>query len=588
MKPTIQLLGLPESSYSVTTSASQPGVEVHRFSLHPGRRETAAEAILDWFEPLVDIHTVWTPLGDVDKGFDYEWDRGWISRNVNGAPVVALMGADSVSRVTIALSETTLPVRMRYGVREEDGHAHIRVYPLSTVHAYPDTYDIELRIDRRPLPLVVSLGEVTQWWDSLRRHPVLPAPPEARHPFYSTWYNFHQELEEERLLKECRLAADLGMKGVIIDDGWQTEDSSRGYASCGDWHSSPSKIRDMGALVRRIHDIGMKVLLWYAVPFVGDESEARREFEPYALRHEVDHAWEQEERGWIVVDPRYPEARRRFTEKLITAMTEWKLDGFKLDFVDEFSQSADTTPYDPATMDCPTVEEGADRLLYGIRETLSGINPEVLIEFRQAYVGPDMRSYGNIFRANDCPNNALYNKIRTLDLRLLSDSTAVHSDMIMWHPEDSVGSAALQLAAVLFSVPQLSVRLEELTEEHRSMLRWWLELFGRFRRVLQFGKLVVRGVEGGYTGVTAEDATCSFNALYGDRFLELPPATSDKQIVVVNGGPKRTIAMTSDSDTTERRGILYNALGHVVDHVSLVPGTTVSLGFPTAGVLIIE
>ena len=38
------------------------------------------------------------------------------------------------------------------------------------------------------------------------------------------------ELDEAELLRELKLAKTLGMETVIIDDGWQTDDNSRGYA----------------------------------------------------------------------------------------------------------------------------------------------------------------------------------------------------------------------------------------------------------------------------------------------------------------------------------------------------------------------
>lgn len=51
----------------------------------------------------------------------------------------------------------------------------------------------------------------------------------------SLWYSFHQELSAEEILEECALSRAMGMRTVIIDDGWQTADNSRGYDYCGDW-----------------------------------------------------------------------------------------------------------------------------------------------------------------------------------------------------------------------------------------------------------------------------------------------------------------------------------------------------------------
>ena len=72
------------------------------------------------------------------------------------------------------------------------------------------------------------------------------------------------------------------MKGVIIDDGWQTDDNRRGYAFCGDWEISERRFPDMRAHVERVHRLGMKYLVWFSVPFMGGQ-----EPEPGAVRREV-------------------------------------------------------------------------------------------------------------------------------------------------------------------------------------------------------------------------------------------------------------------------------------------------------------
>jgi alpha-galactosidase len=105
------------------------------------------------------------------------------------------------------------------------------------------------------------------------------------------------------------------------------------------------------------------------------------------------------------------------------------------------------------------VPEAADRLMSDVIARLRAIKPDVMIEFRQGYIGPAMRKYGNIFRVGDVPNAAAGNRMNSMLLRALTGNTAVHSDMVMWHYEDTVESAAMQLIHALFTVPQISVRL---------------------------------------------------------------------------------------------------------------------------------
>src|SRR5207302_9802615 len=103
------------------------------------------------------------------------------------------------------------------------------------------------------------------------------------------------------------------------------------------------------------------------------------------------------------------------------------------------------------------------------------------------YIGPKMRVYGNMFRAVDCPQDWMRNHRYTTALRLLSDSTVAQSDMQMWHPSDSPEAAAQQLLGVLFSVPQISMKLDELPESHRAMLRFWLGFWNDHRDALLDG-----------------------------------------------------------------------------------------------------
>ena len=160
-------------------------------------------------------------------------------------------------------------------------------------------------------------------------------PESARLPMYSTWYSFHQDLDPGRIEEQCRLAKELGCEAVIVDDGWQTTSNERCYAYTGDWEPTPEKVPDMRAYVDRVHALGMKVLLWYSVPFVGRHSKAWERFSGMLLE-------EIERLGASVLDPRFPELREFLIGTYESALREWDLDGFKLDFVDSFGTSRET------------------------------------------------------------------------------------------------------------------------------------------------------------------------------------------------------------------------------------------------------
>ena len=97
-----------------------------------------------------------------------------------------------------------------------------------------------------------------------------------------------------------------------------------------------------------------------------------------------------------------------------------------------------------------------------------------MIEFREPYITASTLSRGTMFRVADCPLSPLQNRRGIVDLRLLSTDIAVHGDPIMWSAADTPERVAQQFIASLFGVPQLSVRLAELSQPHRDVVAHWL------------------------------------------------------------------------------------------------------------------
>jgi alpha-galactosidase len=319
------------------------------------------------------------------------------------------------------------------------------------------------------------------------------------------------------------------MKTVIVDDGWQTGDNNRGYAFCGDWEVCKEKIPDMAELVRQVHDLGMRFVLWYAVPLIGKNSKAFRRFRGRYL-------YETDGLDCSVLDPRYPDCRAYLRDFYLTAAKAWDLDGLKLDFIDSF-RLTETSNTDTTGMDCVNLEEAVQRLLAEVTDALRAFKSDFLIEFRQSYVGPVMRRFGNMLRVGDCPYSALHNRSGSVTLRLLSGGTAVHSDMLEWNSADSAENAALQLASILFCVPQISVRMETLPREHRDTLRFYLDFWKAHRDVLMQGKLTAEEPEHFWSRVTAQKDGEGVTAVYGG------------QSAALRGCEKWSLVNASGSDT---------------------------------------
>ncbi len=569
---------------TLTARALERGLDVIDVRLSGPRAERPPAFTLKWAMPSHDVAGQWTPARLMDKGIKPDWGRSRLEATMfaKSAPVVTLFGADNGNVLTFAVSDALNTLAIGAGVREEDGFIYNEVGFFGEPHVPLASYQAQLRVDRRRVPYYTALGEVGRWWAGLPGMKPAAVPPDARLPIYSTWYNYHQKLDPKELLAELAVARELGLRTIIIDDGWQTLDSSRGYAYTGDW--KPERFPDMKGFVKACHALGIKVMLWYAVPFVGQKAAGTGKWQGKTLRLE-------DRLAAYVLDPRYPEVRAHVIDLYKRALAEFEIDGFKLDFIERFVADEKTVLEAKDGRDFASVNEATDRMMTDVMAELRKIRPDVLIEFRQPYIGPLIRKYGNMFRASDCPNSYLANRIKTLDLRLLSGQTAVHADMIMWHPGEPVEAAARQLLHILFSVPQVSVRLREIPADHREMLTFWTRYWTDNRPVLLDGALEPLFPAQNYPVVIGRSASKQIIGLYGDGVAPLDGKTARPAIDVVNGtgGGQVVLLVTGSAAPGSYRYLVRDCRGRTVSQgqLQLTLGAH-ALPVPPSGLLSLE
>lgn len=521
--------------------------------------------------PSFGLHSTWSPQTDANgmRKLSPNWNKKTTnSRFAHGLPLHAVMAVDGENRMTVAVSDVKTPLSIATGISEEQAELDCKLTFFTQLTAPLTTYRAVIRIDLRPLPFYETIPQAVQWWEQAWSIIPAPVPEAAREPVNSLWYSFHQQLNTEEILKECLLSKPFGLNTVILDDGWQTEDNNRGYAWCGDWELATKKIPDMRRLSDELHSLGMQLMLWYSVPYMGVHAKNFVRFRDMLLYFD-------ERRGCGALDPRYACVREYLVRQYETAVRDWDLDGLKLDFVNAFKLTDKTPVHDPRR-DIESLEEAIETLLQEIDLRLRRLKPELLIEFRQGYIGPAMRSYGNMLRAGDCPNDALCNRTAVLDLRLTSGRTPVHSDMLMWHPEEPAEQAALQLASVLFSVPQISLRLERTRAQQKKMLAFYLELWRQNKSLLLDGSLRLYDPQAFYSKASAQLGEESFTVLYTANTVQ----RETEKTTLVNCGQARTLYLEGFGGCAYR---VVNCMGEAVSQGILE--NLSGLSVPAAGVI---
>lgn len=451
----------------------------------------------DFDFPATDIVGQWHPVCGTDRAVKADWFLGQKSMASISAPVLCFFNGNSMNRHTIALSETKQIVTMKYGVHEEDGTMRCHTEILLPRGFEKDEYILKIWESEEKEPYWETLSKVSKLWEEDQKLKIMEVPDCVRETMYSFWYSQHQNVSAESVEKECERAAKLGFKSVIIDDGWQTDDNNRGYSFCGDWEPSPNKFPDFPAHVKKVQNMGLKYIMWFSVPFLGMKAKMWETFKDKILCYD-------DYQQAAVLDIRYPEVRDYLKAIYRKAVAEWGLDGLKLDFIDEFYMRPESPVYKEG-MDYADVQEALDVLLTEVTEELRAIRSDIMIEFRQKYIGPQIRKYGNFLRVIDCPLSGLTNRVGTIDLRLLSGDTATHSDMLMWHKDERPEDAAHQIISSIFATVQISVNLADVSDEIEKMLKFWKNFMEENVNLLQCTQIKPLEPENLYPEVKVEN-----------------------------------------------------------------------------------
>ena len=193
----------------------------------------------------------------------------------------------------------------------------------------------------------------------------IPDPLLFTHPQYNTWIELMYNQKEEDILKYAQDILDKGYSpGVLmIDDNWQE--------NYGIWEFSPRRFKDPKGMMKKLHAMGFKVMLWIC-PFVSADSEIFRTLQKQRLLildkdKTQDVLWADSKnkaaiiRWWngasALVDLSNPKAQQWFKEKLDYLVNAYGVDGFKFDAGDARFYAQDIISYNANELSLPPLQQ---------------------------------------------------------------------------------------------------------------------------------------------------------------------------------------------------------------------------------------
>jgi alpha-galactosidase len=499
----------------------------------------------------------WHPAAGVERTLVPDWGGRTTTSLVRSAPVGVLHDAAGQELFSWAADQPVDELTIKFGVSEER-----KSFVVDVSGRGQDNRKLVVRLATGGGNLASAVARLAGWMSGRIPEPALTVPVLATLPVYSSWYTFTQQISAELIGAEAELAVGLGCGMIFIDDGWQQLAHGRGYQGLGDWRPDEAKFPDLAAHVSHLHGSGAGVALWVAPLFLGPQSAAHAELERYAPYWSA-------EMNCRVLDPRYPLVREHLADTCLRLVTDYGVDGLKVDFLDTAMHYQGTeTQGDIADVGVAM----ADVLTLMRRRLGDAGHQDVVFEFRQPYVNPAIARYGQILRASDCPADAVLNRQRTVDCRLLAAGQVVHSDPLMWGPTGGAAAVAQQVYSAMFSVPQISMRLSALPPTQLEALAGLLAFWSDHSEVLLTGQLQVSGSEASYTCVAAlrEDLGRAVVVAYASQVVDLD-AVGGTQITVVNATATPDLAVRTGRQVTS--ATLHDARGRSTElHESIPSG----------------
>ena len=159
-----------------------------------------------------------------------------------------------------------------------------------------------------------------------------------KQPQYNTWIELIYNQNQTDILKYAHAIIDNGFKpGVLmIDDNWAPY--------YGRFEFRKDRFEDAKAMIKELHEMGFKVMIWVS-PFIRPDSEEARflmnkKWVLMDAEGDIHKTWETATKPAIiqwwngfsmVMDFTHPEALKWYGDQLDYLMSEYGVDGFKLD-----------------------------------------------------------------------------------------------------------------------------------------------------------------------------------------------------------------------------------------------------------------
>jgi alpha-galactosidase len=197
----------------------------------------------------------------------------------------------------------------------------------------------------------------------------------SRPVLINSWEAMYFDVNERKLIKLAKEAADIGIELFVLDDGWfgkRNDDKS----SLGDWYDNKEKLPNgIGGLSDKIKALGMKFGIWVEPEMVNEDSDLYRKHPDWAVR--IPDKAHSLGRNQMLLDLTNKDVQDYIIEAMSDVFTRGKVSYVKWDMNRQMS--------DMYSQNLPSEKQGEFNHryiigLYRVLDELTGKFPNILFE----------------------------------------------------------------------------------------------------------------------------------------------------------------------------------------------------------------
>jgi hypothetical protein len=408
------------------------------------------------------------------------------------------------------------------------------------------------------------------------------ASDEVLEPWWCPWTDWHSDqVNHELTLANARAATELGIRNIIVDDGWfgpGLDSALTTTITMGAWKPDPAKFPDFRATFGELRSLGCRGILWCAPHAVFPTSEAFAQRRRLLIEKEpgvpaTTH------NGYHPLCFRSPEARAAMANLCLELHQRYDTDGAKYDLFNNVPGA--TCHSREHSHDTPSMMEGLRLLLAEIDARTRATTPQFITELKQNYGTPWLHAHGSCMRAGDTPYNPEANFHRTAYISAYTPYS-INDYQTLAASDGAADGMAMIIAMMAVGIPTYSMDLVNLPAHHRRSLAFY---HGWYRRHLRAFHGWRDALAPDLRTWGAEDGDISLRFLvHGENRLELD--TSRRTEVLLGSAADRLLLRCREPRALAAR--LSNPQRQGETHLRVEAGETLALPTAAGDLVVLE